>query len=516
MIYQFKISLRGFKPPIWRRIFVDADITFYEFHHILQVAFDWQNAHLHEFMVKEKGQTTYYEGISIGIPDPDDMWNSHDILDEHHIKIAKYFKNENDKCLYVYDFGEDWNHDIVLEKVLQDDESITLPYCVKAMRPAPPEDSRMYFDGGDPIDPKELAADINAGFENLEKFMDADNGFEFEDGEDFYDLFEQIKIYQSIKPWEILDDAQIIACRVEELNEWAYCSILGSGGQEFGLVAYIGEEGLKSLNALLSGDVDLDELMKSQEALFLSFLPRTELDPEDLQLILSSGVEFEDENRLPYLRDYESGMYPWPFDAEDAEIFCGILSKLNPLFTEESGMVQKAPYYDGENEITMLSVKVKSGSSDVLEVGPMEIDGTEDISYPLFVSELGLKRIQKRCRADSTVTIEFDSFYGPDPVQEEEDERPYFPHIVLGADSDTEMVIHVEVLPGEDYEDQLQTTFVEMLQKIGIIPGTVLVKRAEVFELIKPVCDKLPIHLDLVDELPVVADVKASFPGPEK
>ena|SRR5215207_8324310 len=61
-IYQVKVTLKGSKPPIWRRLLVPSDTRLGKFHEILQIAMGWTDSHLHQFIV---GQTFY------GTPDPD-------------------------------------------------------------------------------------------------------------------------------------------------------------------------------------------------------------------------------------------------------------------------------------------------------------------------------------------------------------------------------------------------------------------------------------------------------------
>ena len=57
-MYCLKITLRGSRPPIWRRIEVPADITLFQLHRILQVAMGWTDSHLHQF---RRGSTYYGE-----------------------------------------------------------------------------------------------------------------------------------------------------------------------------------------------------------------------------------------------------------------------------------------------------------------------------------------------------------------------------------------------------------------------------------------------------------------------
>ena len=128
-VYQLKITLEGSKPPIWRRIQVASNITLSELHRIIQVAMGWWDCHLHQFII---------HGNYFGIPDPD--WDSMDVISESGVKLAELISSEKDKFIYEYDFGDSWNHVILLEKVLPQDPGISYPVCLKGKRACPPED----------------------------------------------------------------------------------------------------------------------------------------------------------------------------------------------------------------------------------------------------------------------------------------------------------------------------------------------------------------------------------------
>ncbi|HIE45615.1 MAG TPA: plasmid pRiA4b ORF-3 family protein [Flavobacteriaceae bacterium] len=130
-IYQLKIHLSPnyIKPPIWRRVLVKSDITFYELHQIIQVAMGWTNSHLWDFN---------FGDFSITMPSKDDDWR--DVVDANSIKISKLLNKEKDKINYTYDYGDSWEHKITLEKIVVEDKKQIYPVCIKGKRACPPED----------------------------------------------------------------------------------------------------------------------------------------------------------------------------------------------------------------------------------------------------------------------------------------------------------------------------------------------------------------------------------------
>jgi hypothetical protein len=133
-VYQFKITLKGSKPPIWRRIQVPETYTFWDLHVAIQDAMGWSFSHLHEFEVIDPLTGSV---VSIGTPHKD-YWK--EVLPEWKVKIADYFSMENRSVDYVYDFGDNWVHKVELEKILPAEEGINYPICVKGKRACPPED----------------------------------------------------------------------------------------------------------------------------------------------------------------------------------------------------------------------------------------------------------------------------------------------------------------------------------------------------------------------------------------
>lgn len=133
-IFQFKITLQDSSPPIWRRIQVPETYTFWDLHVAIQDAFGWEDYHLHEFEILHP---TSKRKVRIGFPDDD---FGRDILINWKEKISDYFTLDNKKSNYTYDFGDDWEHTIVLEKILPREENIDYPKCIEGKRACPPED----------------------------------------------------------------------------------------------------------------------------------------------------------------------------------------------------------------------------------------------------------------------------------------------------------------------------------------------------------------------------------------
>ncbi len=127
-IYRMKVTLKGSKPPIWRRFEVSDQLTLFKLHKVLQVVMGWTDSHLHHFIIGK----TYY-----GEPDP--LFGS-DTVNEKRVKLAQLPLKEKSKIFYEYDFGDGWEHEILIEKIGPATEGKNAPVCLNGKRACPPED----------------------------------------------------------------------------------------------------------------------------------------------------------------------------------------------------------------------------------------------------------------------------------------------------------------------------------------------------------------------------------------
>lgn len=128
MVYQIKVTLRGTRPPIWRRVQVPKDVTLYRLHRILQVVMGWTDSHLHQFRV---GDTFY------GTPDPEFDF---EVRNEKKVGLQDVLPRPKARVVYEYDFGDGWEHDLALESLVPALPKVRYPLVLAGKRRCPPED----------------------------------------------------------------------------------------------------------------------------------------------------------------------------------------------------------------------------------------------------------------------------------------------------------------------------------------------------------------------------------------
>ncbi len=127
VIVQIKIKLLGVsKPPVWRRLQLRADTPLDHLHDMIVAAFGWQDYHMHVFTSGPE---------EFGVPDPELGHN-----DERRVSLGQLIGGVGDKLRYTYDFGDDWEHEIAVEDLLDADPDTHYPVLVAAKGACPPED----------------------------------------------------------------------------------------------------------------------------------------------------------------------------------------------------------------------------------------------------------------------------------------------------------------------------------------------------------------------------------------
>jgi len=136
-IYQFKVTLLNVEPSVWRRILVPDNYSFWDLHVAIQDSMGWTDSHLHLFRMRRKHSRKI---IEIGIPNDEAFDDEPDILPGWDTMVSEYFYDLGNKAEYLYDFGDSWLHEILLEGHLLKKTSLKYPLCLDGSRACPPED----------------------------------------------------------------------------------------------------------------------------------------------------------------------------------------------------------------------------------------------------------------------------------------------------------------------------------------------------------------------------------------
>ena len=128
-VYQLKVRLLHSQPPIWRRFQVESAVTLQRMHRILQVVMGWTDSHMHGFRVPQPGQRGARRQF---LPIEE--------ADEKSTLLADLLRRPKDWVTYEYDFGDGWEHEIVLDDVVAHSSAARYPIVLSGRGACPPDD----------------------------------------------------------------------------------------------------------------------------------------------------------------------------------------------------------------------------------------------------------------------------------------------------------------------------------------------------------------------------------------
>lgn len=127
-IHQLKVTLTRIKPPVWRRLQVASSINLRRLHDVIQATMGWTQSHLYEFEIG---------GVAFGEPS---LENDIPVRSAKSTPLRRVAPDAGATFGYLYDFGDNWEHQIVVEKVLPPEPGVVYPRCLAGRRACPPED----------------------------------------------------------------------------------------------------------------------------------------------------------------------------------------------------------------------------------------------------------------------------------------------------------------------------------------------------------------------------------------
>lgn len=139
LVYQLKITLLDVTPSIWRRIQAPESSSFWDLHVAIQDAMGWNDSHLHQFTVQQKGA---HHPLLFGIPMDEDSFEEPHLRTKPgwEFEVSNYLTLDNHTAGYQYDFGDNWRHSVELEGILRAEADTEYPICVAGERASPPDD----------------------------------------------------------------------------------------------------------------------------------------------------------------------------------------------------------------------------------------------------------------------------------------------------------------------------------------------------------------------------------------
>lgn len=297
-------------------------------------------------------------------------------------------------------------------------------------------------------------------------------------------LYDLAATFKELAPWTWMEQSDVFAVQSPADGELSYCVVLGSGGQEFGLGMFVGEDGFEGYRRLMEGEVEAERLETGVmlRSLSLTFVDRRYLDRRDHTVIKALGAKFRGRNAWPLFRSQRPGYAPWYLEREEVQLL-DIALRFTMEVAEEvrNGSLDLSAGADEDQVYTLLTAGKPRRQRTPLPEKPRP-------SPPPQPDAVRLESLRKQSGVPRG-KLQADCFLLP-AIITDEGERPYYLCCLLVVQEDG-FILGTQILPPWAPEAERQEAFVTLLEHASVVPETVVVPSADVLRLVQPVVETL-------------------------
>ena len=321
-----------------------------------------------------------------------------------------------------------------------------------------------------------------------------------EEWKKLYDVATRIK---ELKPWEDFWDLDLICLREGEEEDAAFVSILGKGGEYYGIVVYEGYEELNTFMMMLNQEalnLSTDFVMGNQSSLACYWGNREELTETEREIIKETGYKFRGKNQWLYFRSYKEGYYPYRLNQDEVHRMCYYLE-----------LLEKAVLTYRSEEV---KVNFRGGEMYVYSIDP-ETDnhywGAEALPFVSFnyrSLQLDDKEAEEVLRnvPMNRYVLEMDIAYQRAKINDKSYDRPANVRLAVIAEARTELIMKAQLLsPEEDQIEALANSLIEFIGQFGA-PKEIRVSNLITEGALEEICRLTGTKLKRVKRLQAIDD----------
>lgn len=324
--------------------------------------------------------------------------------------------------------------------------------------------------------------------------------------------------YKKTKLWNILWDQDVFAVKLSG-GRIGYISIMGAAGRHCALALYIGDEGFNSFHTVASVDdyvlppLEAHERLLKQDCLQCAFEGKDDVTEEEREeakkYARAHGIRISGKNAYPYFAKYRPNYCPWHLDTEqEQEDLCEALAaaiemarllrekKPHELGFGQSGMKpEEAPVLEMRDGVYVLE------KTELPEEKPTEWPAAKagnDIAIA------NLKKVRREGLWESEI-VRY-----PEPVQNDPDQVPFFPAILLAVETETQYILPVPVVECyEENPEELLNAFMDALLSQNICPEEIKVRDERTYIFLEAFCKRMKIAVSIETDLPALDEAEA-------
>ena len=313
------------------------------------------------------------------------------------------------------------------------------------------------------------------------------------------DMYAAAAAFKQAEPWTILYDIDLIAIDNPESGERGYCSSMGNGGIHYGLGVYLGAKGLFGFNQMLERSSEMSEFafLEYQDNIMCSFEDRDQLTKADYEQIKALGLKFRGRNAWPLFRRYEPGFYPWHINADECVFLTHALRQIPAVVSDlREGNVHLDPTMD------KIILRQARKEGDQLEWESREIERIRPTRtlHPVQITDERLLDSIKTAPACDMILLT-DIQYISEAVQNDKEDRPYFPRLMLIVEKQSDMPVGFEMYQDIERDaDVVLSKLIDFVQAHGR-PREIQVRGERMPAILADFCQKADIKLTVFKQL---------------
>lgn len=325
--------------------------------------------------------------------------------------------------------------------------------------------------------------------------------------EQWQELYEIAIKIKELKPWEHLWDMDTITLSLAEKDS-VLCSVMGRGGEFYGIGAYIGDNAISNFFTMLEEeDIPPDQMVRYQDdnIIMCNFGSRDELTSKELKLIKELGFKFRGKNNWIYFQSYKKGYTPYMLDQEEVEQAIEIFQN---LYMSLRAYIEEGLEVDFENGHTLMRV-YKPEEELWINFGTPLLIPESNYVIPILKDEILIKRISKL--KQNKGIWQFDISYLNVIVNDKEYDRPANGRICIIADKASGLMINQNMISPTD--DDLQTVFDVIIPSFMDYgrPQKILVRDEYLYYILKDFCERTKVKLEIKGRLDAIDSFLMEF-----
>lgn len=323
-------------------------------------------------------------------------------------------------------------------------------------------------------------------------------------------LFEAALRFKERKPWKHYDDSHVFGVQDPKSNTIGWCLIMGAADTTYGLQVYLGDEGFDSymniIDPWLTG-LEPDTLAMLQHGMVFNLVNKDETDLVDGDIYQQLGYSFQGNNNYPSFRRMDTGFFPWYLTDEQVVFMTHCLEQT--LHAAELGQKNEIEVTAIESE--ELLVMVPEGNQDELVWSPRMVPHPEPPPLKEYSPKTTMINQLRKKLKKKNATLLLSVQYVFKPIQDRKGEQPYFPKLILWADTKSGLILDTQLT----HHNRTWKVFQEKLQSVfknkGYIPNRIIADSDDAMELMDELAERLRIELIFDPGHPLFKDIQKSM-----